>query len=73
MNTCKSCGAAITWVKTVNGKAMPLDAVPAKDGNIHVKDGVAYVDSSCKEFGGPHYKSHFATCPGAASHRKKGG
>ena len=64
---CSSCGAAIVWAKTTKGKRMPVDAEPAAGGNINLDGfGVArYVPA-----GKGHYKSHFATCPNSAAHRK---
>lgn len=69
MSNCRSCHAEIIWAKTESGKAMPLDAKPEKrfilfpgpDGN---EDEAVAVDT---------YVSHFATCPNANQHRKKGG
>lgn len=70
---CRSCGAPIRWVKTEAGKAMPLDAEPAVDGNICLEDGVAHYvprhDNDSKA--GPYFKSHFATCPQRKQWRKK--
>lgn len=71
---CRSCGAAIIWVKTPKGSSMPLDALPNPRGNI-VLDG-----DGCTGPAKPleqaetrtRYMSHFATCPFAGSHRKKG-
>lgn len=79
--TCKSCGAAIIWATTRAGRRMPLDKEPdAGRGNVRLRsDGTADVlggdalteASDCEE---ELYTSHFATCPGAAGHRKpKGG
>lgn len=31
---CRSCLKQVLWVKTVNGKPMPLDPEPRPDGNI---------------------------------------
>lgn len=56
---CRSCGAAIIWAKTINGKAIPLDAEPVAGGNVSLHGGV------CRIVGediGTHV-SHFATCP----------
>lgn len=63
---CKSCGAAIRWIKTVNGKNHPLDAQPEKRW-------VLVYDELRKEEGWSlqeAYTSHFATCPHAAQHRR---
>ena len=62
---CRSCGAAIEWVKTPFGRALPLDA-ESTSGNIRVDHGVAYV----VKVGAGLRVSHFATCPQAAKHRK---
>ena len=72
---CKSCGAMMTWVKSENDKAVPLDAEPVEDGNIvFVADGVVHFlkkGEAPSLFGdGKRYKSHFATCPNAVKHRK---
>ncbi len=62
--TCRSCGAAIVWAVTENGKRMPLDAKPEKR---LVREGrqepplVRVVDT---------YTSHFTSCPNADQHRK---
>lgn len=75
MPKCKSCGAAIIWVKTQSGKAMPVDAEPCADGPVHVAEtergptaffppeGTTIADAT-------RHKSHFATCASAATHRK---
>lgn len=78
MSKCKSCGAEIMWIQTVNGKPMPCDPKPIpfvedKTGSLTLvtKDGRvvrAKADASSDEFG---YVSHFATCPNANQHRKK--
>lgn len=71
---CRSCGAAIMWVKTQSGKSMPLDAAPVDatkvDGTCFVEDGVAYFGAIDRPPGDLHYVSHFATCPNAKQHRK---
>jgi len=69
VNSCRSCGAAITWAKTTRGENIPLNPMPVVGGNIELKDGVARVVQ-------PHpavklYTSHFANCPSANAHRKE--
>jgi len=58
MSNCKSCKAEIQWVKTKNGKSMPLDMnriiTVTLDGEMQTG-----------------YASHFSTCPNANKHRKK--
>lgn len=66
--TCRSCGAPIIWARTVNGKAMPLDAEPTDAGNVSLVNGVAYVGEQLAL--PPCYTSHFATCPDAPGWRK---
>lgn len=77
MSKCKSCGANIIWIPTINGKAMPCDAKPipytedptgsltlvTSDGRI-VR---AKADATSDQVG---YISHFETCPNANAHRK---
>jgi hypothetical protein len=54
-----------------SGKKNPLDVLPAEKGNVAIGgDGLGYVVSN-DDRTPPLYVSHFATCPGAASHRKK--
>jgi hypothetical protein len=55
--TCRLCGAAIVWIVTVGGKAMPCDAqvrVVITDAGLQVRGR----------------ESHFATCPRAAEVRR---
>ena len=82
MSKCRSCGAKIIWIRTAAGKMMPCNpekihyrryegaGTPEKilvtpDGNITM----GTPDPSSDLYG---YVSHFATCPAAAAHRKKG-
>ncbi len=72
--TCKSCGAAIRWVRTVSGKAMPLDPEPCPDGNVVIAgDGAALTlaNKVAPLQPGPKYKSHYSTCPDAPRWRKQ--
>lgn len=72
MAACRSCGAEVEWVVTEKGKRMPLDAGEVEGGNI-VIDGLGptrvakYVAN-----GAGNRVSHFATCPNAKEHRKRG-
>lgn len=69
---CRSCNAAIWWVVTSANKRMPLDRGPVPDGNVVIdEDGRAVYLTKGAEAPGPRYVSHFATCPFAASHRKR--
>ncbi len=76
---CRSCQAPILWVHSaVTGALMPVDAVPVSEGgNIVIVDDKAHVlkgdlFEELMPLETPKYKSHFATCPNAAKHRKKG-
>lgn len=80
---CRSCGAAIRWAHTANGRTMPIDAEPTPDGNVTytgrpvtndrgvTRPGVR-VEGTAPLFddGEPRYTSHFATCPHADDWRK---
>lgn len=77
---CRGCGADIMFIKTRNGKTMPVDAqsmyfVPDLNGKaLYVlPDGtVAHGVPGTPEDPDRHigYISHFATCPAADSFRK---
>ena len=66
---CRSCNREIDWIKTVNGKNMPLDIGMVHGGNVVIgDDGLAHVitpDPTVRTF-----VSHFTTCPNATDHRK---
>lgn len=56
---------------------MPLDEAPRRDGTVEVTGNAARVLSPIeaaiqKGAEGTLFVSHFATCPHAATHRKKG-
>ena len=81
VSTCRSCGAEIVWMRTENGKAMPLDpgeialvesphgSVLAVAANGKVIRGDVVGDSY--EYGYILARiSHFATCPQANQHRR---
>jgi hypothetical protein len=56
--TCKTCTLPIVWLKTKQGHNMPVDADTAKPGDVL--------------FDGTRHTSHFATCPQASEHRRRG-
>lgn len=84
MDTCDSCGADIVWVTSTNEKPMPLDspAVPAGEdmrGLFAIVMGrklgsrIAVSMSTFPPTMWPLFttwRSHFATCPNAAQHRR---
>ena len=76
---CRSCKAEILWVEfEATGKRMPIDALPADDGNVTV----TYRANTQQLFAlvlrrdedPPEnrnlYTSHFVTCPDADKHRR---
>ena len=79
MSRCRSCGAAIRWATTVNGKRIPLYEQPVPDGNLVLSDPTPgsyaptalHVDPDALLLDDPpRFVSHFATCPHADQHRK---
>ena len=82
MATCKSCGAEIRWIKMASGGIMPVDAQQISYSLVHpgtvgaqtyvMEDG--RVSRGVPDPGGDKvgYISHFATCPAAAVHRRRG-
>lgn len=75
---CRSCGAAIRWVQTINGRRMPMDVEPAADGNVWltgIKNGTPQVLVALTADAVPanvpvRYHSHFVTCPQADEWRR---
>lgn len=53
VSTCKGCGEEIAWLRTANGKAIPVNPDSIDDPNAMEFDPK----------GG--HESHFATCPAA--------
>lgn len=81
MSRCKSCGAAIEWVKTTAGRLMPLDPdrqvlrLAPKGETMLVTDDGRIIRGALGEGPAPFgtdtgRTSHFATCPGAGQHRR---
>lgn len=76
--TCRSCGAAIVWTLTEAGRRMPVDVEPADGGTLRLEESqdgsdVIYafvVRGNVRPPSEDLYRSHFATCPNARSHRK---
>ncbi len=60
---CRSCDAAIVWLKTQSGANMPVDA-----------DSVDEIDFEGLDrpiFDFKEHVSHFDTCPNADDHRRR--
>ncbi len=72
-NRCKSCGAKIVWCKTINGKMIPvnLDSLTESDKAL-LLDRWRKGDDTPLDFNVHAHITHFATCPQAAEHRRKG-
>lgn len=83
---CRSCGSPMVWaVVESSGKRMPLDPSPTDDGNVRVlrlsaTTGAPLVEVVRKDQAqlgldesdsGHRYRTHFATCPDAPSHRRR--
>jgi hypothetical protein len=68
-DVCRSCGAAIIWLRTLNGGRMPVDAEPVADGNIVRRGNACRVLPKDEALGAkavegePRFMSHFVTCP----------
>ncbi len=73
---CRSCKAEIRWAKTDLGRPIPIDAEPAEDGTLVLREtGGELKALNAASFGEedePRFKTHFATCPFADEHRKPG-
>ncbi len=74
---CRSCGAPVVWIVYPTGKRAPLDAQPHADGTIKRFDPTMSATvltgselATARANGDPLHRSHFATCPNAAQHRK---
>lgn len=77
---CRSCHAPVRWVITAaTGKRMPIDPVPAPDGNCwvdHFEGGTPVLHVVLSHDQVPTnvpltYVSHFVTCPDRDSWRKR--
>ena len=79
MSRCRSCNALIEWVTMEgSGKSNPLDPEPVENGNVEIYAegdklmGRVVTDTADRLFSPPLHLSHFATCPNAQEHRKRG-
>jgi hypothetical protein len=86
VSTCRSCGAPVEWVRTTEGRTMPLDPDPRLDGNLERTgsrsrtrqgtevDVVRVVPTGDEPLPGidppDRFVSHFATCPHADRWRR---
>ena len=65
MPFCKACNAEIVWLKTKNGKNIPVNVPKFEDGEIRHEAVTTAV-----EFNSEYMIAHFATCPKAKDFRK---
>lgn len=82
-SVCPSCENQVRWVRSSNGKWMPIDPEPAPKGNLVIVNGVATVVTKENEAElstdpltrerRPRYVSHFTTCPDAHRYRRRTG
>lgn len=74
MAACLACDAPIFWIFTAAGRRMPLDKVPSGKGTVWIDSrgtGQNVGADNPAPTGAPLYVSHFATCPKAASFRRR--
>jgi hypothetical protein len=75
VSRCRSCEAPILWARTEKGRRIPLDPEPYDGPDprglfLLRADGLAIAVSPGDALGEPVYRSHFASCPDAALHRR---
>lgn len=80
--TCKSCKAAIAFVRLPSGRRLPINPDPTDNGNVHITGSrnedepaarVISTQTGTLFDNAPTttaYTSHFATCPQASQHRR---
>ena len=75
---CRACRADIVFAGTVNGRPMPVDALPQPGGNVRLRDDDGFARAEvlgpleqqlADDEGEPLHYSHFATCPDADEFR----
>jgi hypothetical protein len=83
VSDCRSCGARVTWAKSVTGKWMILDEDPTPAGNVSLSsrgtqygrlEATVYRNAEAAELahpGAPRYLDHHVTCPDAEKWRKE--
>jgi len=80
VSRCRSCNAPLLWALTEKGRRMPLDEEPyggPEPSGLFVLRGrdqlvPTAVAATPDAFPGePLFRSHFASCPNAASHRRR--
>lgn len=82
--TCRGCGKQIAFIRTINGKSIPVDPDPVTFIPEDNYNKFVMMDGTVKrgrEYDGDEldaqiyltegYRSHFATCPAAEDFRRK--
>lgn len=76
---CRSCSTEIAWATSPTGALMPIDAAPTPDGNVAIhRDQRGDLHARVLKAGEEPLEherrgtSHFATCPNADAHRRRG-
>lgn len=82
LTSCKSCRAAIAFVRLPSGRRLPINPTPTDNGNVHVTGSHLDTEPAARVINSqtdslfdnaattPTYTSHFATCPNANQHRR---
>jgi hypothetical protein len=75
--TCRSCGAPIKWAEAASGKRIPFDLQPSSspiDRWIIVRERCLLCTQEYfeKNPDAERYRPHWATCPHATKHRRRG-
>ena len=81
VTTCRGCGREIAFIKSVNGKSIPVDPEPLEfipeaayekfvlmDGTVERGQAVEKAGRNETRIG---YRSHWSTCPNAEDFRRK--
>ena len=63
-SNCKSCKKGIAWLKTTDGKSIPVDYDSLSDADRHELNRGMKVT-----FNKERHITHFVTCPNADKHR----
>jgi hypothetical protein len=71
------CSTEIIWTLTTNGKRMPVDAAPSKNGSFELDETgetpvARFVPKDQRAGRIDLHESHFSTCVDAGSFRRKG-
>ena len=77
-SACESCGAAVVWAITAQAKRMPVDEQPVRGGSVALEQRTPgapplarIIPAQLRGTRTDLHTSHFATCPHAASWRKR--